>query len=150
MPITYLTLEDVVFLHARAVELSGDGPFAIRESGILDSVLQHIQNDDYYPTVEEKVTHLFHCLACFHCFVNGNKRAALAASALFLLNNGYIFRMATFLRAMENIVVHVADRRIDKPLLRDIITAHMCGNEDDEDLKLRVLIAISADEINQQ
>jgi len=140
--VAYLTLEEVSWLHAKTAEVGGDGPFALVEPGILDSVLTQIQNDAYYPTLEAKVTHLFHSLCCFHCFVNGNKRVALAASAQMLLQNGHIFRIAPFLFAMENIVVHVAAGLIDKPLLHDIIVAYVTG-ADDEDVKLRILVAIT-------
>lgn len=148
MPIDYLTIDEVVWLHAKAAEVSGDGPFALVKQGILESVLTQIQNDDYYPTLEAKVTHVFHSPCCIHCFVNGNKRAALAASAQMLLKNGHIFRVAPFLRAMENVVVHVAAGRIGKPLLHDIIIAYVT-DVDDEEVKLRILEAITPDEEDQ-
>ena len=53
--------------------------------------------------------------------------------------------MAPFLHAMENVVVHVAAGRIDKPLLHDIIVAYVTG-VDDELVKLRILEAITPEE----
>ena len=49
----------------------------------------HIQNDDYYPALEDKLTHLVFALAKFHCFTDGNKRSAIALGAYFLELNGY-------------------------------------------------------------
>ena len=45
--------------------------------GKLESVLCHIQNDDYYPTFLDKLLHLFYCSCKFHCFCDGNKRIAI-------------------------------------------------------------------------
>ena len=59
MALTYLTLEQVIDIHAKTVEVSGGGTLGHLELGKLEGVLQHIQNDDYYPTFEEKLTHLF-------------------------------------------------------------------------------------------
>lgn len=59
MALVYLTLQQAVEIHAKTVEVSGGGAFGHLELGKLDSVLQHIQNDDYYPTIEDKLTHLY-------------------------------------------------------------------------------------------
>ncbi|MBN1869221.1 MAG: Fic family protein, partial [Candidatus Omnitrophica bacterium] len=77
MAIVYLTLEQAVKVHYKTVEISGGGAFGHLELGKLDSVLQHIQNDDYYPRFEDKLTHLFFSACKFHCFQDGNKRIAI-------------------------------------------------------------------------
>ena len=59
MAITYLTLDQAIEIHKKTVEVSGGGSSGHLELGKLDSVLEHIQNDDYYPTFEDKLTHLF-------------------------------------------------------------------------------------------
>lgn len=46
---------------------------------------------------------------------------------------------------MENISYHVASGLIDKPLLREIITAVIHDEMDDESLKLKILKAISGE-----
>lgn len=43
---------------------------------------------------------------------------------------------------MENIAVHVADNRIDKLLLRDIISSILLEEDFNEELKLRIIDAI--------
>lgn len=58
MSIIYLTLEQAVEVHHKTVEVSGGGALGHLDLGKLESVLQHIQNDDYYPNFEDKLTHL--------------------------------------------------------------------------------------------
>jgi len=130
-------------VHAKTVDLSGGGLISILDSGRLESVLQNIQNDDYYPTFEEKLTHLFYCVCKFHCFSDGNKRLAITASALMLLLNGYLYCSESFIREMENVSYHVAAGNISKELLLEIITAHLTQTSDDEELKLKILHAIA-------
>lgn len=144
MAIVYLTLDDIVATHEKTVEVSGGGQIGALELGKLDSVLQHIQNDDYYPTFASKLTHLFFSLAKFHCFLDGNKRTAITASAHMLLVNGYLFCVKRFLHDMENISVQVAEGVIDKELLGEIIAAQLSDNPDNEEVKLKILEAISA------
>ncbi len=111
--------------------------------GLLESVLHHIQNDDYYPTIEDKLTHLFFGACKFHCFEDGNKRIAITLCAQMLLLNGYMYCASGFLREMENISYHVAEGLIDKSLLREIISAILAVEYDEESLKLKIYHAIS-------
>jgi death-on-curing protein len=143
MDLRYLTLEQAVEIHAKTVEISGGGTLGHLDLGKLDSVLTHIQNDDYYPTFAEKLTHLFFSACKFHCFQDGNKRIAITLSAQMLLLNGYLYCSGSFIREMENISFHVAAGRIDKALLLDLITAHLDEDHENEELKLRLLHAIS-------
>jgi len=143
MPIIYPSIEQAIKVHQKTVEVSGGGILGQLDLGRLESVLQHIQNDDYYPTFASKLTHLFFCTCMFHCFQDGNKRIAISLSAQFLILNGYLFIAGRFIREMENISYYVAAGRIDKDLLGDILTAFLSGQEDSEEIKLRILNAIS-------
>lgn len=141
--IIYLTLEQAKAIHAKTIEYSGGGTYEHFDLGRLDSVLQNIQNDDYYPTFEDKLTHLFFCVCEFHCFADGNKRLAITLSAQFLLFNGYMAVAKSFFSVMENISYQVAAGKISKELLLRIITAVMDGTyEMDEELKLEIIHAI--------
>lgn len=143
MAFIYLTIEQAVEVHRKTVEVSGGGALGHLELGKLDSVLEHIQNDDYYPTFEDKLTHLFFGACKFHCFQDGNKRIAITLCAQMLLYNGYLYCASSFIREMENISYHVAAGNIDKDLLREIIAAHLEEDEENESLKLKILNAIS-------
>lgn len=145
--IKYITFEEALETHRKTVEKSGGGDVGELDTGKLDSVLQHIQNDDYYPTFLDKLVHLFFCSCKFHCFTDGNKRIAITLSALFLLKNGYMAVANTFFREMENVSYHVAAGHIGKELLRDIMHSILLNTYDtDESLKLRVLNAISVED----
>ncbi|MDD2336626.1 MAG: Fic family protein [Geobacteraceae bacterium] len=143
MALVYLTLEQAIEIHRKTVEISGGGALGHLELGKLDSVLDHIQNDDYYPSFEDKLTHLFFCACKFHCFQDGNKRIAITLCAQMLLLNGYLYCAGNFIREMENICYHVAAGNIDRDLLHEVITAHLADDSDNEELKLRILHAIS-------
>lgn len=143
MSIVYLTAEQAVEVHRKTVEISGGGALGSLDLGKLRSVLQHMQNDDYYPTFEDKLTHLFHSACKFHCFQDGNKRIAITLCAQMLLLNGYLYCSGHFIREMENISYHVAAGNINKELLHEIISAVINGDENDEELKLKILHAIA-------
>jgi len=143
MAIIYLTIEQAIEIHQKTIDVSGGGSHGPLELGKLESVLEHIQNDDYYPTFEEKLTHLFFCACKFHCFQDGNKRIAITLCAQMLLLNGYLYCASQFLHEMENISYHVARSAIDKELLGEIITAVIDEDIDNESLKLKIVKAIS-------
>lgn len=143
MQFIYITIDQAVKIHAKTVEVSGGGSYGMLDQGRLESVLEHIQNDSYYPTFLDKITHLFFCANKFHCFQDGNKRIAITLSAQFLLFNGYMYCVSDFMREMENISYHLAAGKIDKEFLRDLIEAVINESYDEnEELKLRLLNAI--------
>lgn len=144
MATCYLTIQQAIETHALTVEKSGGGTLGVLEIDKLESVLNHIQNDDYYPTFEEKLTHLFFCACKFHCFQDGNKRIAITLCAQMLLLNGYLYCSTYFIREAENISYHVAAGAVSKDLLGEWMKAVLSGQEDDESLKLKIFNAISA------
>lgn len=143
MALIYLTLEQAIATHAKTVEVSGGGAMGHLDIEQLGSCLDHIQNDDYYPTFEDKLTHIFFCANKFHCFEDGNKRIAISVGAQFLLLNGYVFVTKRFIHEMENISYHVAAGKIEKFLLHEIITAVINDDMDNESIKLKIFMAIS-------
>ena len=146
MATTYLTLEQAIEIHRKTVEVSGGGALGHLDLGLLEGVLEHIQNDDYYPDFDDKLTHLFFSACKFHCFQDGNKRIAITLAAQMLLFNGYLYCTSSFIREMENISYHVAAGKIDKDLLKDLIAAQLADAMEDEELKLRLFNAISSEE----
>ena len=139
----YPNLEQAIEVHAKTIEVSGGGILGQLDTGKLASVLEHIQNDDYYPTFDKKLTHLFFCACKFHCFADGNKRIAITLSMQMLSFNGYVGSFKAFANESENISYHVAAGKISKELLGDWMLAVLTGQVDDESLKLRILNAIS-------
>nr|WP_296042272.1 Fic family protein [uncultured Blautia sp.] len=142
--IVYITPEQARVTHAKTIEYSGGGALEELDFEKLEAVLYNIQNDDWYPTFVDKLTHLFFCTCQFHCFRDGNKRLAITLSTLFLLLNGYLGIAQTFLAKTENISLNVAASRINKELLHKIMTAIMNDTYDaDEALKLEIYNSIN-------
>ncbi len=142
MALVYITLEQAIETHKKTVEVSGGGAMGQLNMGQLDSVLENIQNDLYYPTFEDKLTHLFFSANKFHCFEDGNKRIAISLGTQFLLLNGYVFVATRFMHEMENISYHVAAGKIDKELLRTIIDELINEDELSESTRLMIVTAI--------
>ncbi|HEX2980846.1 MAG TPA: type II toxin-antitoxin system death-on-curing family toxin [Anaerolineaceae bacterium] len=88
----YLTPEQVLFLHSRLVTETGGG-HGVRDLGMLLSALGRPQatfeQKDLYPDLFSKTAALMDSLVRNHPFVDGNKRIAIAAAALFLRINAY-------------------------------------------------------------
>ncbi len=142
--INYITPEMARSTHAKTIQYSGGGTLEELDFNKLESVLYNIQNDDWYPTFQDKLTHLFFCTCQFHCFADGNKRLAITLSTLFLLLNGYMSVADKFMQRMENISLNVAASKIDKDLLHKIIIAIMNETYDtDENLKLEIYNSIN-------
>ena len=113
----YLVLSDLIDLHDNVIATSG-GLQGVRDVGGLESILVHIQNDDYYPDFVTKLTHLVYAINKSHAFNDGNKRTSIMAGAYFLLLNGWeAKRVAYFTVSMEDIVVDIADNTISKETL---------------------------------
>ena len=112
----YISIEEAQRIHQLTIIHSDGGVFEHLNLGRLESVLVNIQNDDYYPTFVDKLTHLFFCTCKFHCFADGNKRLAMTLSAQLLLLNGYRSVAKHFLEKTENISYQVAAGKIDKEL----------------------------------
>lgn len=143
MDIQYITIEQAIETHKKTIQYSGGGLDGQLNVGQLESVLEHIKNDDYYPTFIDKLTHLFFGACKFHCFEDGNKRIAITLSAHFLLLNGYMAVAKDFFVITENISYEVASGKISKELLHKIMTSIMDGTYNyNEELKLEIYNAI--------
>jgi death-on-curing protein len=96
MMIHYLTPEQVLFLHSRLISTIGGG-HGVRDIGMLLSALGRTQatfdGKELYPDIMLKAAALMDSLVRNHSFVDGNKRTAITASALFLRLNGYLLQV---------------------------------------------------------
>lgn len=140
MDFAYFDTSHAIEVHDEIIKKSG-GILGLLNKGLLDSTLSHIKNDIYYPDFESKLTHLFFSINKNHCFKDGNKRASIVFSVYFLELNNCSFIIERFIREMENIVVDVADNRIDKNLLFEIIYSILYEVEFSEELKLKIVKA---------
>lgn len=145
MAFNYFDIAHAIETHDFIINESG-GSHGMKDIGLLEGVLEHIQNDLYYPEFELKITHLVFSINKFHAFSDGNKRSSIALGAYFLELNGLEYCVDRFIIEMENISVHVADNRIDKDLLHEIIYSII--NEDDfsEELRIKIIDATNQEE----
>ena len=86
-PVLYLSLQETLELHEQLILRFG-GSAGVRDMGLLESALIRPQTG-YYETLSMQAAALFQSLCQNHCFVDGNKRVAFAATAIFLTMNGY-------------------------------------------------------------
>jgi len=148
--IIYITnIQEVIDIHKKMISVSGGGTDGIINIGLLDSAIEHIQNELYYPTFIDKLTHLFYVANKSHCFQDGNKRIAISLGSIFLLKNGYLEAAQRFLYKMETISYHLAAGRIDKDFLHDIIDSLVYEEDYSEEIKLKLINCISETENNE-
>ncbi|MDV6169551.1 Fic family protein [Flavobacterium sp. DG1-102-2] len=124
------------------IENSG-GRKGVLNKGLIDSVLEHVKNDLYYPLIEDKICHLFYSINKNHAFNDGNKRSSIVLSSYFMEINGLDYKVDYFIKEMENVAVHVADNKISKELLYEIIISIVYDNEFSEELQLKIINAIA-------
>ena len=104
----YLTLEEAVDLHRQLIDRFG-GANGVRDLGLLESALARPRSG-YYSSISEQAGALLQSLTGNHAFIDGNKRVAFAATAVFLRMNGY--------------VLDVGPDEAERFLIDDVITGH--------------------------
>jgi death on curing protein len=137
----YFDIYYAIKVHDWLIDNSG-GLGGINNLGLLESPLEHIQNDDYYPDFEDKLTHLVFSVNKSHAFMDGNKRSSIALGCYFLELNGYDYAVKKFVLEMENIAVWVAEGLISKNLLGEIVKSLIYEDDYSESLKLKIFLAV--------
>ncbi len=88
----YLPAEQILFIHAGIIESTG-GAHGVRDAGLLRSAAARPRatfgGKDLYADVFLKAAALAESVARNHCFIDGDKRTAIASAGLFLLLNGH-------------------------------------------------------------
>ena len=82
----YFDVAHAIGVHDWIIEHSG-GLAGTKDVGQLASPLEHIQNDCYYPELEDKLTHLVFSINKNHAFNDGNKRSSLVLGAYFVTSH---------------------------------------------------------------
>lgn len=137
----YFNVEYVIKLHDWIIENTG-GLAGVKDIGLIESPIKHIQNDWYYPELEDKLTHLVYSISKNHAFHDGNKRSSIGIGSYFLELNGFDYLVSRFVIQMEDIIVYVAGNKVNKELLKKIIYSILYEDDYSEDLKLELLIAV--------
>ena len=145
LPYFYFDVAHALRTQEWIIEHSG-GLGGVKNVQHLESVLGHIQNDDYYPEMADKLAHLVYSVNKNHPFNDGNKRSSIGLGAYFLELNGYDYVVTRFVLEMENIAVYVASSVVSKDLLREVVASLLYEDDYSESLKLALIYAISRHE----
>lgn len=137
--IMYITAELAVDIHDNKVIANSGGKLGVHNRGQLESSLEHLKNDIYYPTFEIKLARLIFAISKFHTFNDGNKRTSIALGALFLKMNDYDYCTDTFIEEMENIVLLVVQNYIDELLLIEIVKSIIDYNCLTDEVKIKII-----------
>lgn len=137
----YFDAKRAIAVHDWIIDHSG-GMKGIKDHGQVESILEHVQNEFYYPSFEEKLTHIIFSFIKFHAFNDGNKRSGIALGAYFLTLNGYEYAVPLFVKELENIAVWVAEGKIDKEFLQVIVAEIMTDLEISDASKLKMITVI--------
>lgn len=107
-----LNKEAVMAMHKEIIFSSG-GSCEVRDIELLESALaapnQSFDDDEFYPTVEEKAARLAYGLIKNHAFVDGNKRIGTVAMLVMLKLNNIEIKYSE--DSLFNIIMNVADDR---------------------------------------
>lgn len=100
-------------LHYRQIERFG-GAYGLRDEGILESALMRPVNKAAYGSTDviELAAAYLYGLAMNHAFIDGNKRIAIVAAGVFLMDNGYAIE--TDEGTLYTFVLSVAAGEIDE------------------------------------
>ena len=146
-PIQYISYKEALNVYEKTIEKSGGGFSGIRDKGGIESVLDFIQNDFYYPDFVSKLSYLVFRFCSGHFFNDGNKRIALTLGTYFLYKNGHYLAAAQFMQRMEAIIYHIAASNIGDDLLLRIIACVVECQDFDENLKINLIHAMQKSEI---
>ncbi|KAA6340177.1 hypothetical protein EZS27_011947 [termite gut metagenome] len=136
--ITYISFEEVLMVYQKTIEKSGGGFSGIRDQKGIESVIDFVQNDLYYPDFISKLTYLVFRFCSGHFFNDGNKRISLTLGVYFLHKNKHYWAAVQFMQRMEAIVYHIAVSHIDDELLHRIMHYIVDCKDFDEELKLDI------------
>lgn len=140
MSFLYFSLEYAIIVHDYIISHSG-GFKGIKDRGLLASTLEFVKNDNYYPNIEDKATYLFFSLIKNHAFNDGNKRSSIALTAFFFELNNMDHLISRFMNDMENLAVDIADNRISRDLLYEIMESFIYEDELSDELKIKIINA---------
>lgn len=110
----YLTAEEILVIHALTIDGTG-GSHGVRDVGLLASLTERPKakfgGKEQYRGIFNKAAVYLDSLARYHVFVDGNKRAAIAASTRFLFLNGY--ELIATNKEVEKFVLKVIIEKLD-------------------------------------
>ncbi|MGD1921225.1 MAG: type II toxin-antitoxin system death-on-curing family toxin [Pleurocapsa sp.] len=137
--IIYIDLQQAIELHSWIIERT-DGVNKIQDYSHLENILLQVKSEDI-TEFNDKLTQLVFAINESHKLIEDSKRLSIALGCYFLELNGYDYVVHYFATEMENIVVWLANKRIDRDLLAEIIESLIDEEDYSEELKLKIAIA---------
>lgn len=134
--IKYISYDEVLEVYGKTIKMSGGGLSGVLDKGKIESIIEFIQNDDYYPDFVAKLNYLVFRFCSAHCFQDGNKRIALTLGVYFLHNNGHYWAATIFMKRLEAIIYHIAAGSISQDLSIRIMEYIVNCTDFDEELKI--------------
>lgn len=118
----YLSIDELIQINLEMVETFG-GTAGVRDRGALESAAARPQTGYYRDIIEEGAA-LCESLLQNHPFVDGNKRTAITATAVFYEMNGYTLRFAD--RELYDWLIHLySTGRVNKQSLDAWFRTHV-------------------------
>ena len=125
MTILHLTLDQLLQLHALAVNHSG-GSVGVRDIGRLEAAVaaqsQEVFGQELYGSIWEKAAALMRGIIQDHPFVDGNKRTAMLAGLTLLEVNGLQFTAEK--GELEEFAVRIATDHLDVAVIAEWLRTH--------------------------
>lgn len=141
MNFMYLTADESCRFNLLTVERHGGNfqpPLNLLHKDALDYLVEMVQNDLYYATLEEKTVLYGFSIIQNHIFSDGNKRTGLAAMDVFLRKNGKRFNpqlspthrgdkmipncsTSNSKEILEHFILQIADGTLTKDDMQDFI-----------------------------
>ncbi len=148
--IQYISFDEVMTVYEKTIEKSGGGLAGILDAGKIESIIEFVRNDDYYPDFVSKLNYLVFRFCSGHCFQDGNKRIALTLGVYFLHKNGHYWAAVQFMQRLEAIIYHIAASHIDQELSLRIMECIVACCDFDEGLKIDIVHAMEQGSIGYE
>lgn len=120
-----LTVAEILYLHSR-ISLRTGGASGVRDIALLESAatrpLAVFGGAELYPSVFDKAAALAHSIISNHPFVDGNKRAGIAAAVIFLRKNGH--RLSASQKDLVKFTLRIAQGALDVPEIAAWLQKH--------------------------
>ena len=108
----YLTSEQIILIHSLVIDETG-GAHGVRNLDALSAAeglpKQAVFGKELYPTIFLKAAVYIRSIIDGHPFLDGDKRTAIAAAAVFLENNGYLLTAKA--GEVEKLALKVTNRK---------------------------------------
>lgn len=120
-----LTKSQILSMHKMLIKETG-GLYGVRDEGLLDSAInspfQRFNNQDLFPTIQQKAARLGYGIIKNHAFIDGNKRIGTHTMLVFLSLNGIELEYTQ--EELYTTILDLAGSKLDLDSLTEWIIDH--------------------------